>query len=106
VSLVDSRHYNYADCPLSEVCFIHTKFRHFALLPSPGIFIIILTDAFIVFCFSISISGDDPVAARSEARALSARTLDRWFESRLRHECLSSSFHVVLSCVGRSPAES
>jgi hypothetical protein len=43
----------------------------------------------------------DPVAARSEARALIARTLDRKFESRLRHGCLSSSFYVVLSCVSR-----
>jgi hypothetical protein len=40
------------------------------------------------------------VAARSEARALSARTLDRAFESRLRHGCLSSSVYAVLSCVG------
>jgi hypothetical protein len=35
------------------------------------------------------------------ARALIARTLDRVFESRLRHGCLSSSFYIVLSCVGR-----
>jgi hypothetical protein len=34
------------------------------------------------------------------ARALIARTLDRGFESRLRHGCLSSSVFVVLSCVG------
>jgi hypothetical protein len=33
----------------------------------------------------------DPVAARSEVRALIARTLDREFESRLRHGSLSSS---------------
>jgi hypothetical protein len=32
----------------------------------------------------------DPVAARSEARALIARTLDRGFEYRLGHVCLSS----------------
>jgi hypothetical protein len=38
----------------------------------------------------------DPVAVRSQARALSARTLDRWFESRLGHGCLSSSVFVVL----------
>jgi hypothetical protein len=43
----------------------------------------------------------DPVAALSEARALIACTLDREFESRLRRGCLSSSFYVVLSCVGR-----
>jgi hypothetical protein len=43
----------------------------------------------------------DPVAARPEARALIARTLDRGFESRLRHGFLSSSVYVVLSCVGR-----
>jgi hypothetical protein len=42
-----------------------------------------------------------PVAARSEARALIARTVDREFESRLRHGCLSLSFYVVLSCAGR-----
>jgi hypothetical protein len=42
----------------------------------------------------------DPVAARSEARALSVRTLDRGFEYRLRHGCLSSSVFVMLSCVG------
>jgi hypothetical protein len=46
----------------------------------------------------------DPVAARSEARSLIARALDRWFESRLRHGCLSSSLYVVLSCVGRGLA--
>jgi hypothetical protein len=33
------------------------------------------------------------------ARALIARTLDRGFESRSRHGCLSSFFCVVLSCV-------
>jgi hypothetical protein len=38
------------------------------------------------------------------ARALIARTLDRKFESRLRHGCLSSSFYVGLSCVGRGLA--
>jgi hypothetical protein len=43
---------------------------------------------------------------RSEARALIARTLDRGFESRLRHGCLSSSFYAVLSCVGRGFATS
>jgi hypothetical protein len=43
----------------------------------------------------------DPVAARSEARAFSPRTLNRGFESRLRHGCLSSSFCVVLFFVGR-----
>jgi hypothetical protein len=48
--------------------------------------------------------GADPVAARSEPRALNARTLDRGFESRLKHGCLSSSFYVVLSCVGRGLA--
>jgi hypothetical protein len=37
----------------------------------------------------------DPVTARSEARALIASTLDRGFESHLRHGCLSSSFCVV-----------
>jgi hypothetical protein len=46
----------------------------------------------------------DPVAARSEVRALSARAMDRGLESRLRHGCLSSSFYVVLSCVGRGLA--
>jgi predicted amidohydrolase len=39
--------------------------------------------------------------AWSEARALIARTLDRGFKFRLRHGCLSLSFYVVLSCVGR-----
>jgi hypothetical protein len=48
----------------------------------------------------------DSVAARSEARALSARTLDRRFESHLRHRCLSLSLYVVLSCVGRGLATS
>jgi hypothetical protein len=48
----------------------------------------------------------DPVAARSEVRALIARTLDRGFESHLRHGCLSSSVDVVLSCVGRGLATS
>jgi hypothetical protein len=48
----------------------------------------------------------DPVAARSQVWALSARTLDRGFESRLRHGWLSSSFYVVLSCVGRGLATS
>jgi hypothetical protein len=48
----------------------------------------------------------DPVAARSEPQALIARTLDRGFESRLRHGCLPSSFYVVLSCVGRGLATS
>jgi hypothetical protein len=43
----------------------------------------------------------DPVAARSEVRALIARTLDRGFKSRSRHGCLSASFCAVLSCVGR-----
>jgi hypothetical protein len=37
---------------------------------------------------------------------LIARTLDRGFGSRLRHGCLSSSFYVVLSCVGRGLATS
>jgi hypothetical protein len=46
----------------------------------------------------------DPVAARSEARALIARTLDRELESSLRYGCLSSSFCVLLSCVGRGLA--
>jgi hypothetical protein len=46
----------------------------------------------------------DPLAARSEAQALIARTLDCGFESRLRHGCLSASFYVVLSCVGRGLA--
>jgi hypothetical protein len=40
----------------------------------------------------------------SEARAFIARTLDYGFESRLQHGCLSSSFCVVLSCVGRGLA--
>jgi hypothetical protein len=40
------------------------------------------------------------VAARSEARALIARTLDRGFESRSRYGCLSSNFSGVFSCVG------
>jgi hypothetical protein len=44
------------------------------------------------------------VAAQSEARALIARTLDRGFESRLRHRCLSLYFYVVLSCVGKGLA--
>jgi hypothetical protein len=48
----------------------------------------------------------DPVAARYEPRALIARTLDRGFEYRLRYGCLSSSFHGVLSCVGRGVATS
>jgi hypothetical protein len=48
----------------------------------------------------------DPVASRSEARALSVRTLDRGFESRLRHGCLPSFVYVVLPCVGRGLATS
>jgi hypothetical protein len=38
-----------------------------------------------------------PVAAQ----ALIAHTLNRGFGSRLGHGCLSASFCVVLSCVGR-----
>jgi hypothetical protein len=41
----------------------------------------------------------DPVAARSEARTSSARTLDRGFEFRLGRGCLSLVY-VVLSCAG------
>jgi hypothetical protein len=41
------------------------------------------------------------MAARSEARALIARTLDHGFEFRLKYGCLSSSFYAVLSCAGR-----
>jgi hypothetical protein len=48
----------------------------------------------------------NPVAVRSEARALSDRTLDCGFESRLRHGCLSSSVYVVLSCAGKGLATS
>jgi hypothetical protein len=48
----------------------------------------------------------DPVATWSEVQALIARTVDRGFESRLRHGCLSSSFYVVLFCVGRGLATS
>jgi hypothetical protein len=48
----------------------------------------------------------DPVAARSEARALIACKLDRAFESRLGHGCSTSSLCVVLSCVGRDLATS
>jgi hypothetical protein len=60
-------------------------------------------------CWHLCIERDvlaDSVIARSEERALSARTLDRGFESRLRNGCLSSSFYVVLSCVGRGLAMS
>jgi hypothetical protein len=39
------------------------------------------------------------MTARSDVRALIARTLDRGSEYRSRHGCLSSSFRVVLSCV-------
>jgi hypothetical protein len=45
----------------------------------------------------------DPVASRCKPRALSARTLGRGFESRLRHGCLSLVY-VVLSCAGRGLA--
>jgi hypothetical protein len=55
--------------------------------------------------FLININAD-PVAARSEARALIARTLNRGFESRLSHGSLSSSVFVVLSCVDRGLATS
>jgi hypothetical protein len=48
----------------------------------------------------------DPVTARSEARTLSARSLDHGFESPLRYGCLSSFLYVVLSCVGRGLATS
>jgi hypothetical protein len=70
---------------------------------------------FIFICFflikcnyyiNINFFMSDPVAARSEARALSTRTLDRRFECRLRHGCLSSSLYVVLFCVGRGLAMS
>jgi hypothetical protein len=54
----------------------------------------------------VSIWHADPVAMQSEAQALIARTLDRGFESHLRHGCLSSSFYVVLSCAGRGLATS
>jgi hypothetical protein len=47
---------------------------------------------------------DDPVVERSEAQTLIASTLGGGFESRLRHRCLFSSVHVVLSCVGRGLA--
>jgi hypothetical protein len=60
----------------------------------------------LVLILDAEAAGADPVAARSEARALIARTLGRGFESRLRHGCLSSSFYVVLSCVGRNRATS
>jgi hypothetical protein len=60
-----------------------------------------------VFDFmTVSDQSADPVAARSEARALSARTLDSGFESLLRHSCLPSSLYVVLSCTGRGLATS
>jgi hypothetical protein len=42
----------------------------------------------------------------SELEQASARTLDHGFESRLRHEYLSSSVDVVLSCIGRGLATS
>jgi hypothetical protein len=48
----------------------------------------------------------DLVVARSEARVLIAHTLDRGFEPSIRHGCFSSSFCVVLSCVGRDLATS
>jgi hypothetical protein len=48
----------------------------------------------------------DPVAERSEARALIARTLDRGFESSVGHGCFALSFYVVLSCAGRVLAKS
>jgi hypothetical protein len=48
----------------------------------------------------------DPVAARSEARALSASTLNRGFECRFKYGYLSSSVCVVLSCEGRGLATS
>jgi hypothetical protein len=48
----------------------------------------------------------DPVAVWSEVQALIACTMDRGFESHSRHGCLSSSFYVVLSCVGRGLATS
>jgi hypothetical protein len=55
---------------------------------------------------AIRIKLADPVAARSETRTFSARTLDRGFESRLRHGFLSSSVYAVLSCVGKGLATS
>jgi hypothetical protein len=47
-----------------------------------------------------------PVASWSEVQALIAHTLDRKFESRLRHGCLTLSFYVMLSCAGRGLAMS
>jgi hypothetical protein len=45
---------------------------------------------------------DDPVAARFEARALTARALDRGLESRLGHVCLSfGSLCLVVLCTYR-----
>jgi hypothetical protein len=44
-------------------------------------------------------------SARSKAWALSVRTRDREFESRIGHGCLSFVY-VVLSCVGRGLAMS
>jgi hypothetical protein len=41
------------------------------------------------------------VATSSEVPALIDCTLDHGFESHLGHGCLSLSFYVVLSCVGR-----
>jgi hypothetical protein len=67
-------------------------------LPIPGLY----TSLFVTILLrKISIQADP-----ARARALSARTLDRGFESRLRLARLFSSVDVVLSCVGGGLATS
>jgi hypothetical protein len=47
-----------------------------------------------------------PIATRSKARTVFDRSkhCDHRFESHSRHGCVSASFFVVLSCVGRGLA--
>jgi hypothetical protein len=98
-------HHRYSGLPSgSSLSYLPTKFLY-AFLVSPRV----LHFRPASFCLIYSLLYHwraDPVAARSEARALISRTLVRGFESRLRQGCLSSSFYVVLSCVGRGLATS
>jgi hypothetical protein len=79
------------------------------------VFISILSTDYSAYCVNTTLSSclchlrhcfANPVAARSEAWVLSARTLERVFESRLGHGYLFLSFSVVLSSAGTGLATS
>jgi hypothetical protein len=65
---------------------------HLLLLRDSGPYVIIFMNMCVCVCVVA-----DPVAARFEARALIARTLDHGFQSCLRHECPRLS---MLCCSG------